>query len=480
MMFDLLSRFPAMRLVFPESIPELAPSLPLLHAEKAEFEAVFGIPVVFVEEDPGSGPRWTIDIDPARHDNALTWDPQALTLVSRAIDADGLITTFNQLHSLVALGVDAVTDRPHGSTAEAVARIRAEVAGTFPGFGIRGIDWDEITARHVTGDGSDMSFEDVQRWVAELSDAHTAIRRPVPVYNPPHVVELAPKSATFRRVREGSDAWDAGVRAGWTLAIDDPAGWLARTGAPPHARAFTAGRRAIALDGISQRGFTATSPSGGSVSWVESARPPVLEGIFSWERVDARAGVIRLFNWFTGLGLEDALDEALHALRGVDRLILDLRGNTGGNLMLATETRRRFLRERTLLGTIRFSRGDGALADPVEMWDDPSTDRVRWGGDLVVLTDAMTYSASEDFLLGLQGLPRVTVIGHRSGGGSGRPRTIRVMEDMSITISTALTFDRNGTCIENHGIPVDIETPVFADEIADRAMQAARGLPVQQ
>jgi carboxyl-terminal processing protease len=91
----------------------------------------------------------------------------------------------------------------------------------------------------------------------------------------------------------------------------------------------------------------------------------------------------------------------------------------------------------------------------------------------VVLTDPMTYSASEDFLLGLQGLPHVTVVGQRSGGGSGRPRTIRILPDMTITISTALTFDREGVCVENHGIPVDLEMPVFADGGRDVAMETA-------
>jgi carboxyl-terminal processing protease len=471
MRFDALRAYPAMRLVFSESMAELASSLPLLRAERAEMEAVFGIPVAFVETDPGSGPRWIVAIDPERADNRLVWDPASLVLTSRARDADGLMTTFNQLHALVALDVDEVDDRPHGTMAEAVARLRREVAGTFPGFGIRNLDWQEITSRYVRDDGSGMTVEDIQRWVAELGDAHTAIRRPVRVYHPPYAVELSVDDATIRRVREGSDAWHAGVRAGWALEIDDPAGWIARNGAPPHARGLTAGRRAIALEGVDQRSFTATGPDGATVSWTEHAVAPSLERVFRWRRHDARTAVMWLGNWFTGIGFEEALDEALLALRGAERLVLDLRGNTGGNLLLAMETRRRFLRERTRLGTIRFTRGDGTLADPVELWDEPAEDRVRWEGELVVLTDPLTYSASEDFLLGLQELPHVTTIGQRSGGGSGRPRTIRLLDDVLVTISTALTFDRSGTCIEGNGIPVDIETPVFEEDGQDVAME---------
>jgi carboxyl-terminal processing protease len=286
---------------------------------------------------------------------------------------------------------------------------------------------------------------------------------------------LTPEVATLHRVPAWSAAHAAGARPGWTLEGIDGADWLARTGAPPHAKAWTAGRRAIALNGVAERAFTAAGPNGERAEWVERPEPPALDRVIAWRAIDARTGYLRLANWFAGIGLEDAVDAALTELRGRERLVLDLQGNTGGNLVLATGIRDRFLRERTLLGTIRFSTGDGNLADPVPMWSEPARERVRWAGDLVVLTDPLTYSASEDALLGLRGLPHVTVIGQRSGGGSGRPRTITLTDDVFITISTALTFDRDGTCIENHGVPVDIETPAFALDGSNPALERALG-----
>src|SRR5699024_2437634 len=122
-----------MRCVFPETIPGMTGMLPLLRAEKAEFEAIFGAEVVFVDDDPGAGPRWLVEIDPDREDNALTWDGTSLTLTSYARDAAGLMTTLNQVHSLVALGVDLVTDAPGASVSAVVERVYREVAGTFPG-----------------------------------------------------------------------------------------------------------------------------------------------------------------------------------------------------------------------------------------------------------------------------------------------------------------------------------------------------------
>lgn len=465
-------------LVFPNSIPGMADLLPLMRAERAEFEAVLGVEARFVDEDPGAGPRWLVELDPEAPHNALAFDRDALTLTSRVRDIDGFMTSLNLLHSLAGQRLDAVTDAPHATLAEASRRIAAEVAGTFPGFGIRNATWDAICARHGLPRATDVTVDDLERWIADLGDAHTAIRRAGGVYNPPYVVRLTPEAATLHRVPAWSAAHAAGVRPGWTLEGIDGADSLARTGAPPHAKPWTAGRRAIALNGIAQgvaeRAFCATGPNGERAEWVERVEPFALGRMIAWRALDERTGYVSLANWIAGIGLEDAFDAALAELRGRERLILDLQGNTGGNLVLATRTRDRFLRERTLLGSIRFSTGDGHLADPVPMWAEPSTERVRWEGDLVVLTDPLTYSASEDFLLGLQGLPHVTVIGQRSGGGSGRPRTIALTDQVFITISTALTFDRAGTCIENHGVPVDVETPVFARDGSNPALERAR------
>ena len=72
------------------------------------------------------------------------------------------------------------------------------------------------------------------------------------------------------------------------------------------------------------------------------------------------------------------------------------------------------------------------------------------------MKDVRCYSAAEDFLLGLQGLPHVQLVGQKTGGGSGRPRTVQLRENLIVTISTALTFDREGRCIEGNGFQPDI------------------------
>lgn len=156
------------------------------------------------------------------------------------------------------------------------------------------------------------------------------------------------------------------------------------------------------------------------------------------------------------------METALSELAGCPRLIVDLRGNAGGNLVAAQAFRDRFLTARTVLGSSRFSRGDGTLGDPSPIIAEPSADGPRWSRPARFLTDRESYSATEDAILGLQGLPHVEVVGEPTGGGSGRPRTIPLTSGISATISTALTYDRHGRCIEGAGIPVDRALPVHA------------------
>lgn len=448
-----------MRIAFPRHLAESM--MPLLVSEVAEFEAVFGAPVLFVDDVPPSGPRWIVIGDGDTHVNSLRWDADNATLISTVRDADGLGATLQMLHSLVALNVSVINDARVDDLPTAVARISIEIERGFPGFDIRGLDWSDIRADFISD--CPTSLDHVQRMVARLQDGHIAVRRNVSVYNPPYAVALEDGVARILRVPAWSAAARAGVRAGWTLNLNDIDGWLARTGSPPHSHALVAGRRAIALNGIAEREFTAVSPQEESQTWTEHATLPSLDQLLQTEVVANHIVYVRLHNWIEGVGISAAIDRILaeHAHRHT--LVFDLRGNTGGNLLMAQLLRRRFLRQRTLLGTIRFTRADGTLSDHQELWEDPA-EQGTWHGDLVVLTDPLTYSASEDFLHGLQGLPHVTIIGAPSGGGSGRPRTLPLIPGWSVTISTALTFDRNGHCIEGQGIPVDIVADPFTEQ----------------
>src|SRR5690606_21692747 len=149
------------------------------------------------------------------------------------------------------------------------------------------------------------------RLIARLQDGHTAVRQNVPVYNPPYAVELADDRAVIRRVADWSAAARAGVGPGWTLEIDDITDWLSKTGSPPHSHRLVAGRRAIALNGETEREFTATSPNGEERTWLERVVPFSLDHLLSESVVAGDAVYVRMHNWIVDVGIPERFDQII-------------------------------------------------------------------------------------------------------------------------------------------------------------------------
>ena len=463
-------------IVLPEADPTLGGQLALLELERAAFEAELGAPVAFSTDDPGTGARWLLSLDEGEDAASTSWEPGHDTIESRAADLGGLFEALNLWRTVRRQGGGRVDAVDCETSEAAVARVVTEVADTYPAFELRGLDWDAICARHV---GAVREADDVtaalQRWVAELQDSHTWIW---PGHAPlPYALHLAGRHAVFTRAPEGTAAHDAGVRPGWLLVeVDgeppDTADWLARTAAPPHARPFLAGRRLLAGPAGTPRTLAAAH-DGITAVWEEAPGPPP-GPVVTWRRLEPETGYLRIEAWLEGAGVDAAVDAALADLRACGALVLDLRANPGGSLVLATRTRDRFLREPTSLGSIRYSTGDGGLTPHLPLTAEPADAAARWHGRLVVLTDELTFSSSEDFLLGLQGLEHVHVVGRPSGGGSGRPRSLRLLPGTTLTVSTALTYDRRGHCVEGAGLPVDLHVPFAADATHDAPLDLAR------
>ncbi len=446
----------------------------LLELEKAGFEAELGTRVEISATDPGEGPRWVLRLDGEPGSApTITFNRGERLITSRAADAVGLFESVNLWRTLSRAGGGTLAVTDCAGLDELVACIEAEVADTYPSFGLHGLDWPEICARHVPQvREADDPLAAVQRWLAELRDGHTWAW--APVGNLPYAVRVSDGAATFVRVPEDTAAFGAGVRRGWSLEEIDGApvdadGWVARAAAPAHSRPLIAGRRILAGTVGVARALTAVSPSGEGVTWDEEPTPLPEDPLVTFGRLEGGSGYLRIGTWAVGHGVDEAVDRAFAELAGCDPLVLDLRGNPGGNLLLARRTGGRFLRERTALGSIRYSVGEGRLSEPFPIVGEPAPPEQRWPGRLVVLTDPLTFSASEDFLLGLQGLEHVTVAGEPSGGGSGRARSLRLLSGWTLTVSTALTYDREGRCVEGAGIQVDVPLPAFDVELPARA-----------
>ena len=180
----------------------------------------------------------------------------------------------------------------------------------------------------------------------------------------------------------------------------------------------------------------------------------------------------------SGIG-DGNLDELFHNLRSASGLILDLRDNGGGDLTNEERLAARFVDERWLAGYVSHKTGKGhnAFSKPEAQYIEPS-DGVRWMKRVVVLTNRGCYSATNTFVRDVKGLPRVTILGDQTGGGSGLPFSSELPNGWGVRFSACPMFDAAMHQIE-FGIEPDIYVSLSPDDAArgvDTLIEHARAL----
>jgi carboxyl-terminal processing protease len=176
---------------------------------------------------------------------------------------------------------------------------------------------------------------------------------------------------------------------------------------------------------------------------------PSLEGV---KIIDQTAGVayvrIPAFQKTTAADLEAALWD-LHR-QGMQKLIIDLRGNPGGLLTASVEIADKFVAD----GGIVSTRGRSEQENFNYRAHRPGT----WRVPLVVLIDGDSASASEIFAAAIKDSHRGTIIGCRSyGKGSVQGIFPLGYAGAGARITTAKFFSPDGHPIANVGVTPDID-----------------------
>ncbi|WP_369217942.1 S41 family peptidase [Streptomyces flavofungini] len=187
-------------------------------------------------------------------------------------------------------------------------------------------------------------------------------------------------------------------------------------------------------------------------------------------RVELRDGRIALLELAPALfplgWAAEPLTAALTLVAPADALIVDLRGNTGGDPDTVAFVCGHLLDERTHLNTMYWR--DGERLE--QSWSPPHVPGARFGGSkpLYVLTSSRTFSAAEELAYDLQQLGRAVVVGEPTAGGA-HPRegwTVHPHLEASIPVGRSVN-PVSGTNWEGTGVRPDVPCP--ADEAADRA-----------
>lgn len=162
------------------------------------------------------------------------------------------------------------------------------------------------------------------------------------------------------------------------------------------------------------------------------------------------------YSSFTSPLSSSNLNAALSRLSKCRALIIDIRNNGGGNITTSDLFASHFTPEKRLVGSVRHKVGKGHndFSSPVNLHLEPIQTGVRWLRPVVLLTNRGVYSAANDFTMKMKGLPFVTIMGDKTGGGGGLPMSSELPNGWSIRYSSSQTFDSEGRHIEE-GIEPD-------------------------
>ena len=184
----------------------------------------------------------------------------------------------------------------------------------------------------------------------------------------------------------------------------------------------------------------------------------------TYQILENNIGYIYCSSFSIGTGYGN-LDQTLYELRLCDGLIVDVRNNGGGNLTTAQKLAARFTNAKTLVGYMCHKTGPGHndFSTPKEVYIEPS-DGIRWQKKVAVLTNRRSYSATNDFVNSMKQFPNVTIIGDKTGGGSGLPFSSEIPNGWSIRFSASPMFDPQMNQLE-FGIDPDVKVDMTTEDI---------------
>lgn len=188
-------------------------------------------------------------------------------------------------------------------------------------------------------------------------------------------------------------------------------------------------------------------------------------GGFTYGMFTDSVAYVRYPSFAYGAG-EGTLDWVLALLSPCKSMIFDIRDNGGGDMTAVQTIVSRFINSRMLAGYICHKDGPGHadFSEPYPYYFDPAeTGRIRWDKPIVVLTNRSTFSAANNFVSVMRYLPQVTIVGDRTGGGSGMPFNSEIPCGWAVRFSGSPVYDAQMNITE-HGIDPDVHIDLDPQE----------------
>ena len=176
--------------------------------------------------------------------------------------------------------------------------------------------------------------------------------------------------------------------------------------------------------------------------------------------LDAKTGYVRITSWGDNTYAEFLRAMATLSPKGMDNLVIDLRGNLGGYLQAAVEVANEFLPKNRM---IVYNEGRNFTKEEYKSDGKGSYQNMP----LVVLIDETSASASEIFAGAMQDNDRASIIGRRSFGKGLVQVPIEFRDGSMVRLTVARYYTPSGRCVQKPFKPGDEED--YENDLVQRA-----------
>lgn len=163
--------------------------------------------------------------------------------------------------------------------------------------------------------------------------------------------------------------------------------------------------------------------------------------------------------------LERYIDTIISEIAGAESLIIDIRGNPGGNGFGVSALGSRFA------DTKRLYKKNMNRIGPEKTYTSPTyhciepLGPIQYRGPIILLQNNYSESGSDGFALAMRVLPNVTSVGENTGGCFATYYPQKLINGWTLTMPFSYVVDQNDFCWEGMGVPPNIRKKNTKEDI---------------
>ena len=291
-----------------------------------------------------------------------------------------------------------------------------------------------------------VSAKDVEASMQELKGSFSGIGVQYMIYE---------DTVRVVRIIEGGPAEEAGLRAGDRIVTIDNKPFVGKSVNNDAVMKNLKGERGSSVRlGVKRNGIR-------NLVNISITRGDVeVKSIDASYMLDEKTGYIRITSWGNNTYAEFLRAMATLSPKGMENLVIDLRGNLGGYLQAAVEVANEFLPKNSM---IVYDEGRNFKKEEYKSDGKGSYQQMP----LVVLIDETSASASEIFAGAMQDNDRATLVGRRSFGKGLVQVPLEFRDGSMLRLTVARYYTPSGRCVQKRFKPGDEED--YENDLLQRA-----------